>query len=60
MHWNYVLEGQINWSLLMLVLGSLITYLFMKYKTVKGIIKNLTDFDIKWGFDYARNGRKYI
>ncbi|WP_164509397.1 hypothetical protein [Companilactobacillus jidongensis] len=47
MHWNYSTLSTINWSVLMIGSGMLVTYLLMKYKSIRGIIKNITDFNIK-------------
>ncbi|WP_363472833.1 hypothetical protein [Companilactobacillus musae] len=37
-------EALMNWTILVALVSSMTSYLFMKYRTVENIILNLTDF----------------
>ena len=37
-------EALMNWTILVALVSSMTSYLFMKYKTIEGIVLNLTDF----------------
>lgn len=40
-------EGLINWTILVALVSSITSYLFMKYGTLQNIVLNLTDFSEK-------------
>lgn len=37
-------EALINWTILITLISSITSYLFMRYGTLKNIVLNLTDF----------------